>query len=125
MLLPLVLLSHGHDPRVDVLLLPLHGLDVVQELANFLGGHLHFLLAHGRHLGQSHHRIAMETPSQKDRYHVCVQMFSGTYICHFALDVFQQMFMSSDEVGMLELCVVSLWFHQTALLDVNHLPKTI
>lgn len=56
---------------------------------------------------------------------VCVQMFSGTYICHFALDIFQQMFVSSDEVGMLELGVVSLWLHQTALLDVNHLPKTI
>lgn len=54
-----------------------------------------------------------------------VQMFSGTYICHFALDIFQQMFVSSDEVGMLELGVVSLWLHQTALLDVNHLPKTI
>lgn len=52
-------------------------------------------------------------------------MFSGTYVCHLALDIFQQMFVSSDEVGMLELCVVSLWFHQASLLDVDHLPEAI
>lgn len=63
----------------------------------------------------------MATPSQKDRW----QGVAGTYICHFALDIFQQVFLSSDEEGMLELCVVSLWLHQTTLLDMNHLPKTI
>ena len=51
--------------------------------------------------------------------------FVNTYVGNLAFDVLQQVFLSSDEERMLELCVVSLWFHQTALLDVNHLTKTI
>lgn len=69
LVLVLVLLSHGHDPSVDVLLFPLHGLDVTQELVHLLCGHLHLLLTHGRHLRQTHHEVTMETPSQTDHCH--------------------------------------------------------
>lgn len=48
-----------------------------------------------------------------------------TYVCDFALDVLQQVFLSSDEERMLELRVVFVRLHQTALLDVNHLPEAI
>lgn len=33
--------------------------------------------------------------------------------------------MSSDKERMLELSVISFWFHQTALFDVDHLPESI
>lgn len=54
-----------------------------------------------------------------------------TVFVHFSmypylpLDVFQHVFMSLEEVQMLELCIVSLRLHQTALLNVHHLTETI
>lgn len=50
---------------------------------------------------------------------------AGTYIGDFAFDVLQQVFLPSDKERMLELCVISFWFYQTALLDVDHLPESI
>lgn len=44
---------------------------------------------------------------------------------YLPLDVFQHVFMSLEEVQMLELCIVSLGLHQTALLNVHHLTETI
>lgn len=44
---------------------------------------------------------------------------------YLPLDVFQHVFMPLEEVQMLELCVVSLRLHQTALLNVHHLTETI
>lgn len=50
---------------------------------------------------------------------------ADTYISDFAFDVLQKVFLSSDEEWMLELCVISLWFQQTALLNVHHLTEPI
>lgn len=44
---------------------------------------------------------------------------------YLSLDVLQHVLVTLQEVQMLELCVVSLRFHQTALLNVHHLTKTI
>ena len=44
---------------------------------------------------------------------------------YLPLDVFQHVLMSLEEVQMLELSVVSLRLHQTALLNVHHLTETI
>lgn len=59
-----------------------------------------------------------------DRSRVTLQRL-GTYVSDFAFDVFQQTFFSPDEERMLELCVVSLRFQQTSLLDVDHLTEPV
>lgn len=49
----------------------------------------------------------------------------GAYRGHFPLNVLQQMLLTTEKVGMLELCIVSLRLHQTPLLDVDYLTETI
>lgn len=53
-------------------------------------------------------------------------MFCVELLCSYlSLDVLQHMFVALQEVQVLELRVVSLRLHQTALLDVHNFTKTI
>ena len=48
-----------------------------------------------------------------------------TYRRDLALDVVEQLLLSSAEEGMLELGVLLLWLQQPAMLHVHHLPEPV
>lgn len=123
------LLSHGDDSGVNCFLFSFHQLHVIQDLVHFLCWDLCILRTHWWYLHQSQSRysVTMETASHNDTVQ-CIQVTSShacTYRGDFAFDVLQQVFLSSDEERMLELCVIPFWFYKTPLLDVDHLPEAV
>lgn len=53
------------------------------------------------------------------------QLSRPTYVGDFPLDVLQEMFLATEEVGVLEFSVILLGLDQPALLDVDHLSETV
>lgn len=49
----------------------------------------------------------------------------ATHTGHFPLDVLKELLLAAQEARVLELSVIPLWFDQTALLNVDHLPEAI